>query len=81
MHWTLPLHLLPQLPQFLASAPTFTQLPLQLVLPEAQLTSHWPPLQIAVPPATAGHFLPHVPQLFTSARGSIQLDEQAMYGL
>jgi hypothetical protein len=73
--------LFPQLPQFLASFFVSTHFELQTELPAAQLTPHWPFAQVGMPPGTMGHLVLQAPQLFTSARGSMQPGPQAMAGL
>ena len=81
MHDTLPLHLFPQLPQFLGSDVVLTHFESHTELPEAHMTPHCPFAQVGVPPGTAGHLALQALQLLTSARGSMQPAPQAMNGL
>jgi hypothetical protein len=76
----LPLHLLPHAPQFFVSVMMLVHWPPHRELPAAQLTPHWPSAQVAMPPITAGHVFAQPPQLFKSARGSMQALPQGMNG-
>ena len=80
-HVTLPLHLFPQLPQFLGSDIVLTHLESHTELPDAHMTPHCPFAQVGVPPGTAGHLAVQALQLLMSARGSMQPAPHAMNGL
>jgi hypothetical protein len=77
----LPLHLFPQLPQFLASKVVLTHSESHTELPAAHMTPHCPFAQLGIPPGTGGHLALQALQLLTSARGSMQPAPQAMNGL
>ena len=62
----LPGHFLPHMPQFKGSFLRFAQVVPHTVLPAAHVALHSPSLQVEVPPVTAGHLLPHAPQLLKS---------------
>jgi hypothetical protein len=63
-------HLLPHLPQLLASVANVTQLPLQFSWPEAQVAEQLPLLQSGVDPVQT---LPHLPQLLASTEVFVQV--------
>jgi hypothetical protein len=53
-HVLSPEHFLPHIPQFFGSRSTFTHSLAQAEVPDVQLIPHWPLVQMASPPETAG---------------------------
>jgi hypothetical protein len=80
VHTRLPLHTLPQVPQFESSASVLTHAPEQRLNPVAHTVPQVLAAQVAVPFVTLGQAVPQAPQLFRSVLGSTQAAPQRMKG-
>lgn len=76
----LPLHSMPQPPQFALSVAVSTQALVQRVSPGLQVTPQPLGVQVAVPFATVGQTVPHAPQFFTSDFTSVHCEPQRIVG-